>query len=136
MQILGAYMNVETKSPRLMRGADGFLYLIDDEGCHAVQETDTSSTKTSAGLQTSAPIDHGASRAFIEASDHDAGRAFIEASDHGASRAFLEASDHAAGRAFIEASDHGASRAFIEASDHDAGRAFIEAQPLEHRLNS
>ena len=121
-------MIVDTKASTLMRGADGFLYRIDGEGCHAVKETGSSATKALAGSPTSFPIDQDASRAFIEASDHDAGRAFIEASDHDAGRAFIEAGDHDAGRAFIEASDHDAGRAFIEASDHGASRAFIEAR--------
>ena len=110
---MGAYITAIAKSSRLMRGADGILYLIDHRGCRPAQETDPAAKKT-----ISAP------KQDVISDDYDAGRMVIEADDYDA------------GRMVIEADDYDAGRMVIEAGDYDAGRMVIEAKGGEHRLNA
>ena len=72
-------MTASLQSSTLVRGADGVLYLIDDQGCRAVDETRTGTTTT-----TSTPL-------RAEHSDYDAGRMTIEAGDYKAGRMSIEA---------------------------------------------
>ena len=102
---MGAYMTASSQSSTLVRGADGYLYSIDDQGCRLVDETKATAT----AVQNPLPSQHN---------DYDAGRMVIEADDYDA------------GRMVIEAGDHKASRMVIEAGDYDAGRMVIEAQGL------
>ena len=91
----------------LVRGADGRLYAIDQNGCQLVSEGEISSRGTGEVRRptetTTANTDHGAGRVLIEADDYEAGRVLIDADDHGAGRVLIEAGDHGTGRSQIEA---------------------------------
>ncbi|MCG8597682.1 MAG: hypothetical protein MI785_25400 [Kiloniellales bacterium] len=95
-------MTASSQSSTLVRGADGYLYSIDDQGCRLVDETKATAT----AVQNSLRSQHN---------DYDAGRMVIEAGDHNASRMVIEADDYDAGRMVIEAGDHKAARMVIEA---------------------
>ena len=117
-------MTAENSRYVMVRGADGVLYSVDDQGCHKVVSGDSGTVRPSSletRVQTSTTTSH-------EAGDYEAGRMLIEANDYDAGRMLIEANDYDAGRMLIEANDYDAGRMLIEANDYDAGRMLIEAR--------